>query len=235
MKRRGCGCLSILLIPFLILLFYIGFNVFQGYRVNIDDLKSIEQKQTFVSADSMPKHLTGAFVALEDKRFYKHSGVSFLGTTRAIFVSLKNGEASQGGSTITQQLVKTYFFNNEKSISRKIKEVVVAKRIEHQYSKEQILSYYLNTIYFGDNLYSVEDAANYYFNTSTHVSNAYYPQVTVLQSALLASAINAPSIYQIDDYTHDVALKSRTKFTLEKMLEQNVINRAQYNEALAGL
>ncbi|UBH12718.1 glycosyltransferase [Macrococcus armenti] len=235
MKRRGCGCLSILLIPFLILLFYIGFNVFQGYRVNIDDLKSIEQKQTFVSADSMPKHLTGAFVALEDKRFYKHSGVSFLGTTRAIFVSLKNGEASQGGSTITQQLVKTYFFNNEKSISRKIKEVVVAKRIEHQYSKEQILSYYLNTIYFGDNLYSVEDAANYYFNTSTHVSNAYYPQVTVLQSALLASAINAPSIYQIDDYTHDAALKSRTKFTLEKMLEQNVINRAQYNEALAGL
>ncbi|UBH08193.1 glycosyltransferase [Macrococcus armenti] len=235
MKRRGCGCLSILLIPFLILLLYIGFNVFQGYRVNIDDLKSIEQKQTFVSADSMPKHLTGAFVALEDKRFYKHGGVSFLGTTRAIFVSLKNGESSQGGSTITQQLAKTYFFNNEKSISRKIKEVVVAKRIEHQYSKEQILSYYLNTIYFGDNLYSVEDAANHYFNTSAHVSNAYYPQVTVLQSALLASAINAPSIYQIDDYTHDAALKSRTKFTLEKMLKQNVINRAQYNEALAGL
>lgn len=235
MKRRGCGCLSILLIPFLILLLYISFNVFQGYRVNINDLQSIEQKQTYVSADNMPKHLTGAFVALEDKRFYKHDGVDWFGTTRAIFVSLKNGEASQGGSTITQQLTKTYFFNNEKSISRKIKEVVVAKRIENNYSKEQILSYYLNTIYFGDNLYSAEDAANYYFNTSTHVSNAYYPQVTVLQSALLASAINAPSIYQIDDYQNDAALKSRTEFALNKMLEQNVITETEYNEALSGL
>lgn len=235
MKRKGCGCLSILFIPLLLLTYYIGFNIFQGYRVNIDDLQSIEQKQTFVAANNMPKHLTGAFVALEDKRFYKHTGVDWLGTTRAIFVSLKNGEASQGGSTITQQLAKTYFFNNEKSISRKIKEVVVAKRIENNYSKDQILSYYLNTIYFGDNLYSAEDAANHYFNTSIHVSNAYYPQVTVLQSALLASAINAPSVYQIDDYQNDAALKSRTEFTLNKMLEQNVITEMQYNEALTGL
>ncbi|MGV2928803.1 glycosyltransferase [Macrococcus capreoli] len=235
-RKRGClGCSTLLLIPLLIITLYVGFNVYKGFQVDIGELRTIEQKETYVATKDMQPYVKNAFIAVEDKRFNTHDGVDWFGTGRAILVSLKNGEASQGGSSITQQLAKTYFFNNEKSISRKIKEVVVAKRIENNYTKEQILSYYLNTIYFGNNHYTIESAANADFNVSTHKDNQYYPQISVLQSALLASTINAPSLYHPDQYASDDALKTRTKATLSKMREQNFINDNQYNEAISGL
>ncbi|WP_414048662.1 glycosyltransferase [Macrococcus animalis] len=237
-KKRGCGCFgcsSILFIPLLILALYIGFNVYKGFQVDIGALRTIEQKETFVATKDMQPYVKNAFIAVEDKRFNSHDGVDWFGTARAIIVSIKNGEASQGGSSITQQLAKTYFFNNEKSISRKIKEVAVAKRIENNYKKEEILSYYLNTIYFGNNHYNIESAANGDFNASTHKANQYYPQITVLQSAILASTINAPSLYHPEAYQTDESLKTRTKATLQKMREQNFINETEYNQALTGL
>lgn len=237
-RRRGCGCFgcsSILLIPLLLLTLYIGFNVYKGFQVDIGELRTIEQQDTYVATKDMQPYVKNAFIAVEDKRFNDHDGVDWLGTARAIIVSIKNGEASQGGSSITQQLAKTKFFNNEKSISRKIKEVVVAKRIENNFTKDEILSYYLNSIYFGNNHYNIESAANADFNASAHKANQYYPQLTVLQSALLASTINAPSIYHPDNYQADAALKSRTKETLQKMHDQNFINDNQYNEAISGL
>ncbi|MCE4957517.1 glycosyltransferase [Macrococcoides caseolyticum] len=235
-RKRGClGCSTLFLIPLLILVLYIGFNVYKGFQVDIGELRTIEQKETFVATKDMQPYVKNAFIAVEDKRFNSHDGVDWLGTARAIIISVKNGEASQGGSSITQQLAKTYFFNNEKSISRKIKEVVVAKRIENNFTKDQILSYYLNTIYFGNNHYNIESAANADFNASTHKDNQYYPQITILQSAILASTINAPSLYHPEAYQSDAALITRTKATLQKMLEQNYINENQYNEALRGL
>lgn len=237
-RKRGCGCFgcsSILLIPLLILALYMGFNVYKGFQVDIGELRTIEQQETYVATQDMQPYVKNAFIAVEDKRFNSHDGVDWLGTARAIFVSIKNGEASQGGSSITQQLAKTYFFNNEKSISRKIKEVVVAKRIENNFTKDQIMSYYLNSIYFGNNHYNIESAANADFNVSTHKENQYYPQITVLQSALLASSINAPSVYHPEAYQSDTALKKRTKETLQKMLDQKFISQTQYNEAISGL
>ncbi len=232
-RKRGCGC-SFLMIPILILGLILGFYFYQGMKVNIDELQDINNKETFVAVSDMPDYVKNAFIAIEDKRFYNHDGVDWFGTGRAIFVSLKNGEASQGGSTITQQLAKNYYFNNERSISRKLKEIVVAKRIENNYSKDEILSYYLSSIYFGDNIYNIEDAANHYFSTTTY-TNGYLPQITVLQSAILASTINAPSNYDVDNFQMDTALQSRTKRTLTKMFDQQLITEAQYNEAVAGL
>lgn len=236
-KKRGCGCgcFSILLIPILLMILYVGFNVYKGFQVDISELRAIEQQQTYVETKDMQPYVKNAFIAVEDKRFNTHDGVDWFGTARAIIVSFKNGEASQGGSSITQQLAKTYFFDNEKSISRKIKEVVVAKRIENNFSKDQIMSYYLNSIYFGNNHYNIESAANADFNVSTHKENQYYPQITVLQSALLASSINAPSVYHPEAYQSDTALKTRTKETLQKMMNQKFIDQTQYNEAVSGL
>ncbi|TDM44121.1 glycosyltransferase [Macrococcoides goetzii] len=239
MKRKkrgcGCGCFSILLIPLLLIMLYVGFNVYKGFQVDIGELRTIEQQETYVATKDMQSYVKNAFIAVEDKRFNSHDGVDWFGTGRAILVSIKNGEASQGGSSITQQLAKTYFFNNEKSISRKIKEVVVAKRIENNFTKDQIMSYYLNSIYFGNNHYNIETAANADFNASTHKENQYYPQITVLQSALLASSINAPSVYHPEAYQSDTALKTRTKETLQKMLDQKFIDQTQYNEAVSEL
>lgn len=236
-KKRGCGCgcFSILLIPILLIILYVGFYVYKGFQVDISELRAIEQQQTYVATKDMQPYVKNAFIAVEDKRFNTHDGVDWFGTARAIIVSIKNGEASQGGSSITQQLAKTYFFDNEKSISRKIKEVVVAKRIENNFSKDQIMSYYLNSIYFGNNHYNIESAANADFNVSTHKENQYYAQITVLQSALLASSINAPSVYHPEAYQSDAALKTRTKETLQKMMNQKFIDQTQYNEAVSGL
>ncbi|TDM05301.1 glycosyltransferase [Macrococcus lamae] len=232
-KKRGCGCL-VLFIPILILALIIAFYYYQGMKVNIDTLQDINNEETFVAVNDMPDYVKNAFIAVEDKRFYKHDGVDWFGTGRAIVISWKNGEATQGGSTITQQLAKNYYFNNEKSISRKFKEIVVAKRIENNYTKDEIMSYYLSSIYFGDNIYNVEEAANTYFGTTTHM-NGYLPQITLLQSAILASTINAPSNYDVENFSTDTALKTRTKNTLSKMLDQKLITEAQYNEAAAGI
>ncbi|WP_302054837.1 glycosyltransferase [Macrococcus equipercicus] len=232
-KRRGCGCLF-LFVPILVIALVLGFYYYQGMKVNIDSLQDIQNEKTYVAASNMPDYVKNAFIAVEDKRFYQHDGVDWLGTGRALVISLKNGEASQGGSTITQQLVKNYFFNNEKSISRKLKEIVVAKRIENNYSKDQILSYYLSSIYFGDNIYNIEQAANTYFGTTTYM-NGYRPQITVLQSAILASVINAPSNYHAENFAADTALQTRTKNTLDKMLEQKLITQMQYDAAVAGI
>lgn len=234
-KRRGCGCGCSWLLLLILITGLIGsYFYYSAAKVNIDDLQNISSQAYYVSSTDMPDYVKNAFIAVEDKRFKEHDGIDWEGTARALLVSLKNGEASQGGSTITQQLTKNYFFSNEKSISRKIKEIIVAKKIENNYSKDEILSDYLNTIYFGSNIYNIEQAANTYFSTTTN-NNAALPQITVLQSAILASTINAPSNYDVQNFNTDTALQERTKSTLMKMFNQNYITEAQYNEAVRGI
>lgn len=111
-------------------------------RANVDDLKSIENKSNFVSADNMPNYVKGAFISMEDERFYKHHGFDLKGTTRALFSTISDRDV-QGGSTITQQVVKNYYYDNERSFTRKIKELFVAHKVEQQYNKNEILSFML--------------------------------------------------------------------------------------------
>ncbi|GGI42240.1 glycosyltransferase [Mammaliicoccus stepanovicii] len=225
------GILAILII--LIIAFYIAVMYMWSRTSDVDELVKLEDKDTYVSVEDMPDYTKNAFVAVEDKRFYNHDGVDLRGVSRALAVSLKNGELTQGGSTITQQVVKNYFYTNEAQMTRKIKEMFVAKRVEDKYSKNDILSYYVNNIYFGENNYTIEEAANYYFGATVNKNNPNLPEVTVLQSAILASVVNAPSNFDINNISD--SYMTRIKSTLEKMKQQHFISEAEYTQAINEL
>ncbi|QLK86374.1 monofunctional peptidoglycan glycosyltransferase SgtB [Staphylococcus sp. 17KM0847] len=224
---------TLLLVVGVCLVLFVGLMFALAQRADVSNLSQIEQKATYVDARAIPEYTKGAFIAVEDRRFYKHHGVDFKGSIRAIFTSIKDPDRLQGGSTITQQLVKNYYYDNQQTITRKLKEMFVAWRVEDEYEKEKILSYYMNNIYFGDNSYTIESAANYYFGVTTNTNNTNLPQISVLQSAILASKINAPSVYNVNDMS--ASFINRTKMTLEKMKQQNYITEAQYTEALQQL
>ncbi len=117
--------------------------------------------------------------------------------------------------------------------TRKIKELFVARKVEKQYSKNQILSFYMNNIYYGDNQYTVEGAANHYFGVTVDKNNSNMSQISVLQSAILASKVNAPSVYDVNDMSNNYI--NRVKTNLEKMKQQNFISESQYQEAMSQL
>ncbi|MGV3244331.1 monofunctional peptidoglycan glycosyltransferase SgtB [Staphylococcus sp. 11261D007BR] len=217
----------------LLCLLFVGMMYVLSRQADVEELSSIEDKTTYVPSNSMPDYTKGAFIAVEDRRFYDHHGVDIKGSLRAIFSTVKNRDNLQGGSTITQQLVKNYYYDNQQTVTRKLKEIFVAYRVEREYDKAHILSYYLNNIYYGDDQYTIESAANYYFGSTVDTTNPNLSQITVLQSAILASKVNAPSAYQINDMSPSFI--NRTKMTLEKMKQQNYIDESQYNEALQQL
>lgn len=139
-----------------------------------------------VRVEDLPPHVPNAFIAIEDRRFYKHFGVDVFGLSRAMAINIREGRIAQGGSTITQQLAKNLFFKPEKTIKRKIQEAMLSIWIESQYSKEEILSAYLNHVYFGAGAYGIDSAADIYFNKK--------PQnLGLKESALLAGLMQAPS------------------------------------------
>ena len=138
-----------------------------------------EERRIPVTIDKIPKHVQRAFIAIEDNRFYEHGGIDYRGTARALLSTL-SGHEVQGGSTITQQLAKNAFLTQERSIIRKIKEAFIAKELEHKYTKDEILTMYLNQIYFGQGAYGIESASMYYFNK--HVQN-----LDIAEAATLAA------------------------------------------------
>ena len=129
--------------------------------------------------------------------------------------------------------MKNYYYDNERSFTRKLKELFVAHKVEQQYSKNEILSFYLNNIYYGSDQYTIESAANYYFGTTVNKNSDSMSQITVLQSAILASKVNAPSVYDISNMSDN--FKNRIKTNLEKMKQQEYISDSQYQEALSQL
>ncbi|MBI5974718.1 monofunctional peptidoglycan glycosyltransferase SgtB [Staphylococcus canis] len=233
-KQKSKRIFRVLVLVIIILaLLFTGLMYMLSERANVEQLITIEQKPSYVASTDMPDYTKNAFIAVEDRRFYKHKGVDYRGSLRAIFSSVRDRDNLQGGSTITQQLVKNYYYDNQQTLTRKLKEIFVAKRVEDEYDKPDILSYYLNNIYYGDNQYTIESAANYYFGTTVDVNNPNLPQITVLQSAILASKVNAPSAYDVNNMSPSFI--NRTKMTLEKMKQQNYISETQYIEALQQL
>lgn len=162
-----------------------------------------------ISLDEMPQYLIDAFVATEDTRFYSHNGVDPIGIARAAVADLRAGGYSQGASTITMQLVSTTILNNnERTMLSKIKEAVLAIKVEKKYSKEEILNYYLNEIYLAPGTYGVEAASRYYFNKSAI-------DLTLSEAALLAGIVRSPGVYS--PYEHpEKALQIRNT-VLENM------------------
>lgn len=181
-----------------------------------------KEKRVLVSLAELPPHLIQAFVASEDARFFKHRGLDFLGIIRALWKNIWAGEIIQGGSTITQQVTKSLLLSPEKSLSRKIKEAVLAYRLDHNLSKSDILYIYLNQIYLGHGAYGVEAAAQTYFGKKAR-------DLTLPESALLAGLPQAPSRYS--PLLHPQKAKERQRYVLKRMAEEDIISE---NESQAA-
>jgi penicillin-binding protein 1A len=181
------------------------------------------ERRIEVPYSRLPKHLILAFVAAEDARFFEHPGVDITGIVRAFVRNLEAGEVVQGGSTITQQVVKRILLTSEKSLARKIREAVLAYRIENYLTKEEILNLYLNHIFLGHGSYGVEAAAQEYF--SKHVED-----LTLAESALMAGIPKAPSRYS--PYLNPRMSRERQAYVLRRMVEVGFISKAEEEAAL---
>lgn len=181
------------------------------------------ERRFLATLDEMSPWLPKAFLAIEDDGFYKHPGVDLKAIIRAILTNLKSGEKTSGGSTITQQVVKRLMLTPEKNYERKIKEIILAYRLEQQLSKDEILNLYLNQIFLGNNSYGVEAAARTYF--AKHAKD-----LTLAECALLAALPQAPSTY--NPYRHPDAAQARQKLVLRRMRDLGWIDDGQYDQAI---
>jgi penicillin-binding protein 1A len=168
-------------------------------------------------------HLVKAIIAVEDQRFYDHLGIDIVRVAGAAVANVRRGRAAQGGSTLTQQLARTSFLTPEKTITRKVKEIVLARRIEREFDKNEILELYLNKVYFGGGLYGAEAAAMGYFGKPA-------ADLDVAEAALLAGLVKSPSAYApTNDLNRAIA---RRNVVLKSMLDSKVIDRNSYDRAV---
>ena len=180
------------------------------------------EKRTIVPYQTIPKHVVNAFVAAEDANFFRHKGVDFAAIARAAVKDVLSGGYAQGASTITQQTVKSLFLNPEKSIRRKLKEIILAYRIEKKLTKDEILFLYLNQIYLGDGAYGVEAASRAYFGKGVE-------SVSVAEGAMLAGLAQAPTRYSPRNHL-DLA-KARQRYVLRRMAEVGFLSSGDADRA----
>ena len=224
--------LSIVLIT--TFLFYFIYKIpsiddFQRYKLPLaskvysDDRELIGEffleKRIFVPLSKFPKHLKEAVISVEDSRFYSHGGIDLFGILRAFYSNIKAGEVIEGGSTITQQLVRSLFFNREKKLSRKIKEILLAIKLERKISKDEILELYLNQIYFGHGAYGIEAASQTYFGKSVD-------EIDLQESALLAGLPQAPSAYS--PFINPKKAFKRRNHVLKRMMMEKKISSSEF-------
>ncbi len=194
------------------------------YDINNKEINGLTQENRInVTLEEISPFFTKAVIATEDKDFYHHHGVDFTGILRALWNNIKGGRVVEGGSTITQQTAKNLYLSNERTITRKLKELVYAFQLERKYSKDEILTMYCNTIYFGAGAYGVETASRTYFGKSAK-------DLTLAEAALLAGLPQSPSAY--DPYQHPQAAKDRQVIVLERMAEQEEISESDKKAAL---
>jgi penicillin-binding protein 1A len=226
----GCGVIGVYL--------YLGKNLpkissLNDYRPSIittvysDDTRKIaeffKERRIVIPLSQMPEMLKKAFIAAEDARFYKHKGIDLLSIVRAFFKNIEAGAIVQGGSTITQQVTKSFFLTPEKSYSRKIKEAILAYRIDKKFAKNEILFLYLNQIYLGHGAYGVEAASENYFGKSAQ-------ELNLAECAILAGLPQAPSRYS--PFRYPVRAKQRQIYVLNRMVEEGFITNIQATEAI---
>jgi len=176
------------------------------------------EKREVVSLDRVPNYLIQAFVAGEDARFFQHKGLDYLAILRALFRNIFSGEIVQGGSTITQQVVKSLLLSPEKSFTRKIREAILAYKIEKYLTKEEILFLYLNQIYLGHGAYGIAAAAENYFGKTIE-------ELNITEAALLAGLPQAPS--KNSPYQHPQQAKKRQLYILNRMVEEGFISSTE--------
>ena len=209
-----------------------GHFVWQGYQIYqqviqetplADKVEEIRSKPHYTTISQLPDIYKNAVVAVEDKRFYMQRGVDLLSTGRAVVTNIREKKLAEGGSSITQQLAKNMYFTQEKKFLRKVAELFVAFQLEKNYSKEEILELYVNTIYFGSGYYCVYDAAQGYFEKEPGEMSDY-------ESTLLAGIPNAPSVYALTNRPELAAQRQRT--VVECMVEQKVLTQEEAEHIL---
>ena len=245
MKNCKRGFISYI-IAFVVIVILSGAIVFNFYMNSLKPIKNLEKfipnhvtqiisgddviiktfgvyKNTKVNTGEIPKLMKEAFISIEDKNFYKHEGYDLLALVRSTFVNIQAGRSKQGASTITQQLARILFLSSEKTYTRKIKELILARRIEKTWSKDEILAMYLNNVYLGEGAYGVGAAADVYFNKKID-------KLTLAETALIAGLPQAPSVYS--PYQNpDLAVKRRNQ-VIKRMYANKYISKKEYEEAI---
>jgi len=182
-----------------------------------------EERRAVVSIAEVPGDLKNAIIAIEDERFYQHPGIDYVGVLRAAWANLVAGGRRQGASTITMQVARNFFLSSEKTLTRKLYEALLAFKIEHSLTKEQILELYLNQIYLGQRAYGFGAASQIYYNKPV-------AQLTLAESAMLAGLPKAPSLY--NPIINPQRAKQRQQLVLRRMTELGYITAAQHDEAV---
>ncbi|AYG64728.1 MULTISPECIES: transglycosylase domain-containing protein [unclassified Rhizobium] len=177
-----------------------------------------------LALSDMSPYIPEAIVAIEDRRFYSHFGFDPIGLGRAVVTNVLTGHAVQGGSTLTQQLAKNLFLSPDRTLERKVQEVLLALWLERKYTKDQILTMYLNRVYFGSNAYGVEAASRRYFNKSAH-------DVNLGEAAMLAGLVKAPS--RLSPARDPAAAEARAQLVLQAMHDQGFISEADIKTAMS--
>ena len=190
---------------------------------NVVDVLEVDSRDAVKLEDVSP-YVKEAFLAIEDKKFYSHHGLHFKGIIRAVLTNFLKGKATQGGSSITQQLAKNAFLTPERTFSRKVKEAILTYQIERTYTKDEILERYLNEIYFGSGSYGIKNAADQYFRKDPKDLN-------IAEAALLAGIPNRPTKYDPNRSLENAL--HRQQIILKEMFEDGRITKEEYEEALA--
>lgn len=201
------------------------------YREAIDNhpisqkVDEIRAKASYTNIDDLPSLYIDAVIAVEDHRFYSHSGFDWIATGRALLNDIRTLSFAEGGSTITQQLAKNMYFTQEKQIERKIAELFVAFDLERNYSKAEILELYVNSIYFGNGYYSIREASEGYFQKPP-------ADLTDFESTLLAGIPNAPSAYALTK--NPELARQRQQQVLKKMINHGALTEAEASKIEAS-
>ncbi|HEY2902524.1 MAG TPA: PBP1A family penicillin-binding protein [Polyangia bacterium] len=175
------------------------------------------EKRTLVPFSAIPKVLINAVVSAEDAEFFQHAGLNYRGMLRAFIENVLRGRTAQGGSTITQQVVKTFLLSPERTMRRKVQEIILARQLSQKLSKEEVLTLYLNQIYYGHGRYGCEEAARYFFGKSVR-------DIDTAEAALLAGLPQSPE--RLSPRKHPEAAKTRQRYVLGRMVENGFLDRA---------
>lgn len=220
--------LLILLLIILIVGSVIFFNGYKLYKSALGEMSlsskiaEIKSKDTYVSIQDVPNYYSNAIIAVEDHRFKNHGPIDVIAIARAIITNIQAKDFNEGGSTITQQVAKNlYFITEDDVISRKIAEILVAIDLEKEYSKDDILEFYMNTIYFGEGYYGIREASNGYYKKEPKDLNLY-------EATMLAGVPNAPSVYA--PTVNPSLAKSRQKKVIRSMVEYCYLSQEEANQ-----
>ena len=222
----------LIILIILVALFAGAILTYQGYtmykealdKISVKDkVAELQAQENYTKFEDLPEFYKDAVVAVEDRRFYDHGALDYLGIARAMLTNIKSRELKEGGSSITQQVAKNVYFTQEKTALRKIAEVFMAFEIERNCDKNTILEMYVNTSYFGSGYYGIKEAANGYYDKEPKDMNEY-------ECSMMAGVPNAPSVYA-PTKNPDLA-SQRQRQVLERMVRYEYITQEQMDKIL---